>query len=246
MGDPKVTLPKILFKYRSLEPAARVHTLRTISHREIWFSSLANFNDPFEARASVSMNGSDEQWQRDFGCPRPDPRRLAGLVPDLEQGVRADGEKLGIFCLSERSDDILMWSHYSASHRGVCFGFRTSGDSILSDLQPVEYSDEYPRIKYFEMTAVQRVRKMLLTKAAHWSYENEWRVLRTEPPPGLASYPSGMLARIILGCQIRPKDREEIISLVSAVPEAPELYQARRSVSAFALESCDVGKSSAV
>lgn len=238
-------IPKILFKYRSLEPdGARACTLRTISHREIWFGSLADFNDPFEARVSVSMDGNDKDWRREFDCHRPDAGRLAAVVAELEEGVRSDAERLGVFCLSEKCDDIVMWSHYSACHRGVCFGFRTA-DSMFSDAQQVEYSDDYPQIKYFQMTATERVRKMLLTKASHWSYEREWRALRTGPPPGLEVYPVGSLAIVILGCQIRPSDREEIMALVARTPAAPEVYQARRSNSAFGLDVCDVARTDA-
>lgn len=187
--------PEILWKYRSLEGDSRIHTLRAISHREIWFSSLREFNDPFEARVAVSIDGDDQAWQREFGCLRPDQALLTELVQKLEEGVRTDAEQLGIFSLSNRFDDILMWSHYSGSHRGVCFGFRTTGDSILYDARPIEYSDTYPEVNYFAMTAEQRAQKMLLTKASHWAYEEEWRVLRTGPTPGIEVYPPGMLVR---------------------------------------------------
>lgn len=237
-----MTPPQILYKYRSLNDAGREHTLRTISHREIWFSSLKEFNDPFEARVSVSMDGTEEDWRSEFQCPRPDQGTLSRLLPNLQDGVREDAEKLGMFCLSNRDDDILMWSHYSSNHRGVCLGFRTTGDSILRDAQPVEYSDEYPLIDYFRMTKEQRARKMLLTKAGPWQYEQEWRVLRTEGEPGLEVYPAGMLVRIVLGCEIRPTDRDEIIALASGVTEPPSLYQAERSTSAFALEVCTLGR----
>ncbi len=237
-----MTPPQILYKYRSLNNAVRTHTLRAISHREIWFSSLREFNDPFEARASITMDGTEADWRSEFHCRPPDQSTLSRLIPELEDGVREDAEKIGMLCVSTRDDDILMWSHYAFNHRGVCFGFRTTGDSILRDAQPVEYSDEYPLIDYFRMTKEQRARRMLLTKAGRWQYEKEWRVLHTEGGPGLEVYPVGMLVRLILGCAIRLADRNEIIALASALPQPPSVHQAKRSTSAFALDMCTPGR----
>ena len=89
--------PEILFKYRSLESEARVHTLRAISDREIRFSSLRDFNDPFEARVSILLNGDDEAWHREFHSQRPSNDKLHAMIPELERGVRDDAEKLGVF-----------------------------------------------------------------------------------------------------------------------------------------------------
>jgi hypothetical protein len=77
---------------------------------------------------------------------------------------------------------------------------------------------------------------MLLRKAKHWEYEEEWRVFRTGPELGIERYPAGMLARVILGCQLSRDDREVILDLAAALPAPPEIYQAQRSKSAFALE----------
>ena len=132
-----------------------------------------------------------------------------------------------------------MWSHYSNGHRGVCLGFSVADTSIFSDARPIEYSDEYPLIKYFAMAPEQRVSKMLLTKSRHWRYEQEWRVFRTDGP-GLAICPAGTLVRVVLGCGIRPSDRDEIVALAVGLPHVPEIYQAMRSPSKFALELLNV------
>ena len=228
--------PEILYKYRSLDPSSRQYTLRAISHQEVWFSSLSQFNDPFEARVLVSMDGDDGAWRREFGYPRPSSDKCRTMIPELDQGVRDDAEQIGMFCLATKPDDILLWSHYADSHRGLCIGFRIAGDSILLDAQPVEYSSDYPVIDYFRMTREQRVRAMLLRKALHWESEQEWRALRTGPPPGLSNYPAGMLASVILGCQISVADREAVVQAAEAVPVPVDLYQAQRRESDYALD----------
>jgi Protein of unknown function (DUF2971) len=182
------------------------------------------------------MEADDAAWQRQFGRPRPDPDKVARLLPDLEEGVRKNVEKLGMFCLSAKSDDILMWSHYSSSHQGICLGFRTTGNSILADAQPVDYADVYPVVDYLGMTSEQRVSKMILTKSKRWEYEQEWRVFRAWAEPGIEVYPAGLLAQIILGCQIRPRDQEEIVEAASRLAQPPDIYEAKRSASQFQLE----------
>jgi hypothetical protein len=101
---------------------------------------------------------------REFRAPRPSDDKIRAMIPELEDGVREDAERLGMFCLSANPNDVLMWSHYASNHRGLCLGFRTTGDSILWDAQSVEYSREYPVVDYFRMTREQRVRAMLLRR----------------------------------------------------------------------------------
>jgi hypothetical protein len=231
-----VAPPSILYKYRSLSAEGRDYTLRTISEGQIWFSSLSQFNDPFEARVSVDMDGDDGAWRREFGVPRPTNLKIDELVRELEQGIREDADKLGMFCMSAKANDLLMWSHYADSHKGLCLGFRTTGDSILWDAQPVDYSVDYPVINYFRMSLEHRVRAMLLRKASHWAYEEEWRAIRTGPEPGLASYPNGMLASVILGAEISRIDRETVLQAVAALPISPNVYEARRMGTAYGLD----------
>lgn len=231
-----VAPPNILYKYRSLDAGSREHTLRTITHAEVWFSSLSEFNDPFEARVSVLMDGDDDAWRREFGFPRPTDDTIRRLIPELEGGIREDANKLGMLCFSAKPNDILMWSHYAQCHRGLCLGFRTTGDSILWDAQPVEYSADYPVIDYFRMTIEQRVRAMLLRKARHWEYEQEWRAIRTGPKPGIAGYPTVMLTSVILGSEISRADREAVLQAVGALPVSPDLYEARRSGATYGLD----------
>ena len=95
-------------------------------------------------------------------------------------------------------------------------------------------------VDYLGMMPDQRVRTMILTKSKHWKYEQEWRVFRAGVEPGVEVYPDGMLAQVILGCQIRPEDREEIVAVASGLAQPPEIYQAKRSASRFHLELCKV------
>ena len=67
-------------------------------------------------------------------------RRMSSLYKILDQSF-------GVLCLSECPDDILLWSHYADSHRGLCLEFDVAGYSgVFPRLHAVKYANEYPDI----------------------------------------------------------------------------------------------------
>ena len=56
-------------------------------------------------------------------------------------------DSFGVLCLSERPDDILLWSHYSNSHRGLCLEFDAAAyPDVFPRLRRVFYQKKYPAI----------------------------------------------------------------------------------------------------
>lgn len=54
-------------------------------------------------------------------------------------------ESFGVLSLSTKPDDILMWSHYSNRHDGVCLEFHTPAHpNAFPRLFPVRYDKQYP------------------------------------------------------------------------------------------------------
>ncbi len=99
---------------------------------------------------------------------------LEGQIEFLKSSVR--------FCsMSERYDSLLMWSHYSDQHKGVCIEYDVKSSDFLSDLCfPVIYTD-----KVFDATSyhtdVSKTAGMSLIAASYkhkdWGYEREWRIM---------------------------------------------------------------------
>ena len=57
-------------------------------------------------------------------------------------------EDIGICCFSFNPKSILMWSHYTNNHKGVCLKFDYKQDiEGFRVSSPVEYVEEYPKIK---------------------------------------------------------------------------------------------------
>ena len=90
---------------------------------------------------------------------------------------------LGVFCLSEVPDSLLMWAHYASSHTGFVVEFDTlhpsfheqkSEEDDLRHIRRVYYRDSRPSAPLSDMSAIE----LFLAKSGHWGYEREWRIVR--------------------------------------------------------------------
>lgn len=92
-----------------------------------------------------------------------------------------DDLRIGCFCRNtiESVNDILMWSHYAAMHKGMRIMFDFSGRNDC-DWVDIEYSTARPEIDVFswiDTNAQQRqLVKMISRKSIAWSYEHETRM----------------------------------------------------------------------
>ncbi|MGY2231589.1 DUF2971 domain-containing protein [Pseudomonas tolaasii] len=91
-------------------------------------------------------------------------------------------QHMGVLCLSERHDDLLMWAHYADCHRGFVIEFdpdspffhqRRSDKDELRHLRAVNYRKERPAITLADTN----MSEVFLTKSEHWEYEKEWRMV---------------------------------------------------------------------
>jgi hypothetical protein len=173
----------------------------------LWVQLVGSFfpglNDPFECivpsfldTPSDILRSFLEEKVREF---RPgltcDQIREGAAAIDLErlrQDMQNDVDKVGILSLTERRDDLLMWSHYANSHRGLCLEFATSiYEVFFGRTQPVVYSGERSIFDPRE-PETKRVENVVLTKSKHWTYELEWP-LSSRTVRGRTSFPQKRL-----------------------------------------------------
>tara|TARA_R110002049_G_scaffold233475_1_gene406785 strand:+ start:140 stop:682 length:543 start_codon:yes stop_codon:yes gene_type:complete len=106
-------------------------------------------NDPFEF---LAIEVEDEDFRTAFMTGRE----------------KAIGEN-GLVCFSQNWNSPLQWAHYAENHKGLCLGF----DVPDRHTKKVEYIEErFPMD--FEMNQ-DLVERLLTTKYAGWSYEQEYR-----------------------------------------------------------------------
>lgn len=148
-------------------------------------------------------------------------------------------DKIGVFCMSEKNDHILMWSHYSASHTGFCLEFNATTE-FFGRSQKIIYKLNYPKVNFFKSTQQEKTEASLLTKAIFWKYEKEWRVIEHRKGPRVYIFPKELLTGVIFGCSISQENRKKILKWCSDRKHWPNLYQARVKKREFGLDILEI------
>jgi len=253
--------PARFYKYRRIDKDG--HTKAILARNELFFAAPGSFNDPFDSAFNVAVEGRDNQMVfesmafQEIKRKRPDlsmrdlfeaAQQVGAAIVErkseefravtIEKLARDTNDKVGILSLSEKNDDILMWSHYANCHKGICLEFSTLQPSFFQSAQPVNYGDEFPTFNLHDIVVDEDLRKAatwMLMKASQWQYEKEWRVLEFGDGPGPKPFPPGVLSGVILGCRIPTDDRERVLSWILLRGGHVALYQAKKMPGQFRL-----------
>jgi hypothetical protein len=247
-----------LYKYRPIDPEG--HTKEIFTHSKLYFNRPLGFNDPFDCRPKFSFVASEDKIKKFlYGwLTRLEPhlvsrqqkraklREVMKLKfykdPDIlnsieKKFVDEDINTLGVCCFSEIPDSILMWSHYSDKHTGICLQFEaTSQTTFFCKSQKVTYQKEYPIVNPFIDHPDKQVENALLTKAPHWEYEAEWRIILFENGPGTHTFPPEHLKGVILGANISPENIEYVASWAKERNRPIQIYKANLKKAKYGLD----------
>jgi hypothetical protein len=162
-----------------------------------------------------------------------EPQALLRISPVIDSVLNLN---MGVLCLSEVRDSILMWGHYTDNHRGFVVGFdsdhsffskrRTESDEF-GFLRQVNYQLQRPSVTLTDTTSP----SWFQTKSEHWAYEKEWRIVRvlseaqhridvTPFPVCLFEFRAEAVREIIIGIRSAPSIVREIQSLAAGFPKA--------------------------
>lgn len=160
---------------------------------------------------------------------------MVAMTPHIQRWLRERLDMhIGALSLSEVSDNVLMWSHYSLAHTGFALGFDArhpyfNAQLSVADefryLRRVEYRNDRPNAPLSDLTGVE----MFLVKSTDWAYEKEWRIMRpladsesvidSQPLPAyLFRYPWDTLQEVILGAKMTPATRSALLEVIVAQP----------------------------
>lgn len=159
-----------------------------------------------------------------------------------------------VFCVSERFDNVVMWSHYGDQHKGVVIKLRCIDeiDNSLLAARKIQYTDAFlpfPDADAYaqHLTGEQPIDfapllwNIAYIKHVDWSYEEEWRVhipLLDEPPgDGYNIYPEDrrVFEAIYLGCHMQLEDAKNIVELVRRCLPETQVFVGCKSATSFAL-----------
>ena len=224
----------MLYKYADINDN---FTLNNLINNQLGFNRIENFNDPFDTTPAPVINDndirkhilalsnlSDTQKEKVLMLSKSQLNNIASMII-LEQirspALTADK---GITCFSETNDNILMWSHYSNKHEGICLGFdineknvqrfidenkNINNNKLSSEakytLFTINYSDTRPILEIFTNDTSEQINNMLKIKSNIWKYEREHRIFIFDKN---ISFPTGIyynreyLKEITLGANL--------------------------------------------
>lgn len=260
-----IELPEYVFKYITWE---KEFHKKILLENEIFFPSARKFNDPFDSTVPLRYDLSNddqifnlyvEHIRHDHPNLTDDevkrmarnelknndvrnPERNQYYI-DVQREFAAT--KFGIFSTSTKMDNILLWSHYSNLHRGVCIRFNCKKfrefietDCVKNGLiiywEYVDYQNKYPTLNPFDFNNVESYTKSLLIKSDDWRYESELRFLLFDLPDKAIIIPDGIIDQIILGCRISKENEKEIVEV--GKKKNIELKQAVLKQNSFGLD----------
>lgn len=237
-----------------------------LRHR-IKFSDPHTFNDPWDCRPQFSKSILDDReaytrhvvyavdlMRRWYGIPEEELARRAEILRRdrafLEARIdeitaamaTAIRDKYRVYCLSGFSDSFLMWAHYTSSHKGVCFGFKTRSEVFCGALE-VTYLEKYPVIDFSTEDEMAFMGDTLLTKAEAWRYEREFRLIAKEGESeefltvqdGFLSFSPDDVTVVIVGCSMPDADLATLRSIIAQREKAVDLYVARPAPDRYVL-----------
>jgi len=249
-------LPKYLYKFEKLN----VQTLRNLKNAQVYFNTPTSFNDPFDCsvlEASVILGENEivEIYKRfleannklssfEINSIKDIPSDDINQIHEaLEKNLKAQQDKMltqrGCVCFSEVNDNILLWSHYTDGHKGICLEFDTSFP-LFAKVKEVKYSQKFPSMDPIKMLFGNKDEiseewlKPLCTKYECWSYEKEWRIFHEEPNIEYG-YSVEALKSVYFGLSVNHTDLEIVCLTLLGQSKDVKFFKANKDKSKYAL-----------
>ncbi|MHA0858094.1 DUF2971 domain-containing protein [Paenibacillus sp. CMAA1364] len=184
-------LSKDMFLQRNMEKM--IITLQeagvTFSKQQI--AEIRNSSEPFYAFTKYIAQFDDNTVGREqeFATIMADFNKEQ--IKDMFQKFRTTFQ-MGylVMCLSEKKDNNLMWSHYSANHTGFCveYNYKELGPNNpqCTIILPCIYTDKmFDATEYIKQAIINTSGQYnnlfglypAITKSPEWAYEQEWRLV---------------------------------------------------------------------
>ena len=183
--------PASLYKYyRGTE-----RDLENLKSNKMWYSAPCKYNDVFDCEITVDETAL-------FDCAlqlAPDGTKIRTGSPawrQLRQTMYKEIKSfcstfesmrsgMGIVCLSESDESLLMWAHYANNHHGMCVEYDLMEINKQLNFTPVPIIYSNDRVCFnvlnpatIENDSVALFLRSITSKSEEWSYEREWRIIR--------------------------------------------------------------------
>jgi len=233
--------PDVLYRYMSLQKASAF-----FKDGKLRFSKPSDYNDPFEFSMGENRSalGSIGDW---FSSSESEHRQACRNCTQLLSKLYS------VCCFSEKKDNLLMWAHYARSYTGVVIGFSNAITYWEPPIQRVNYKSETVKApqdftsKNIESLPVAIQKRILVTKADCWAYEEEWRCVKESRRLKSDKYGKYMKLRdqravveIIFGYKIELMKRKRIYKKAKQMFPDAEFYVAMPNKKKFKLDIIEI------
>jgi hypothetical protein len=253
----------IVYKY--LDPAR----IDVLEQGRIRFTQPGALNDPFETLPCFTqykqalLKSLHVGAQKKFGAEAAQAtltERQALIDRALLDIPKSMSRHFVLLSLSKVRNNLLMWSHYTDSHRGFVIGFDSNNPffspgqgKAVDGLRDVIYSNRRYVVPPSGFTSIldESLRDanaaFFFTKSDDWSYEQEVRILAhpkaasvTIPSPegydiSLFDFPEHCLKEVILGFRMPRTTKVKIAELVIRKYRGAQVYHTSLDEAEFQL-----------
>ena len=202
----------LVYKYRG---GAFERDLESLKNNEFWASNTNQLNDPCEGLIAIGDFEQQLNHLKNIFYQHTD--NLALLEQSFKNIIDMKDTKLGIFSLSKRYDDELLWAHYANSHKGFCIEYDL--DRLLSKQNPkhhffdIKYTNEIPNLDISKIITQDNpdklIKMMLGFKSQRWEYENELRIITENQ--GLNTYDYRAVKAIYFGLKTPEDEIDQVM-----------------------------------
>lgn len=184
---------------------------------------------------------------------------MADLVPHTQKTLYEVWNKnIGVLCLSEKNDDLLMWAHYADSHKGFVVEFDSESKFFKRKLGPKDSLRSLRQVKYTRkrpaiVLSNTQEEDFFLTKSDHWAYEAEWRmmlplsdatkcVVKEDGEICLFEFPKDSVRSIVFGAKMSEDMSRDAMAKVSCIEgyEHVNFFQAKIHPTHYELKIEDI------
>jgi hypothetical protein len=254
-----------LFKFKYFDSKGYY---KDLLQNKIYFASPTQLNDPFDSKILMRYDlcskrelfelikkSAPEEYQN---INRKSRRRkyltLAKIRkkeiisnPYLFNKRVADymDNTIGIFSLTEKLTNLLLWSYYANGHKGFCVEFSAEKLRELlinvylkgisqSFIVKIKYLSSYPIIKP-SMDYKELIELQFSSKSIDWSHEKEWRII-TISGEKLVKIPPDIIKNVYFGLLATEANIKSSIEILNKYNPNVGLFKAEKKKYEFGLE----------
>lgn len=238
-------VPEIIYKFRDWD---NCNHKRILVNNELYIPSVNQLNDPFDCLIKYDYSEIQNEglsvrvvnmYFEEFGnqitklgykkeelINNSDSNiqlKLLKLKKYYDGVFEKNREKhLGVISFSEVWDNLLMWSHYSNSHKGFCVGFNTQKlieSNFFNNGCKVFYPNNYPLVNPFD-NDLKKITSIFYNKSNDWGYEKEYRMTKLFgynrnndefQKQKIFYFEDNFISEVILGWKISKEHREKLL-----------------------------------